>query len=173
MQASNVRVPARIRVSATVALAVAIVAAATTAAAADRAKGSIALGKHSGTISHVVMVRGPDAMDPGRSVLRLYFSANDISAKVKACKTMSCADQALVDGASVDYGSASHLGYWVGLNGQLAQHSGGTGHDAFKLTTDKPDHLAGSLHIDDSGMGGAKVDAEFDATLAATMASAN
>ena len=173
MQASNVRVPARTRVSATVALAVAIVGAATTAAVADHAKGSITLGKHSGTISHVVLVRGPDAMDPSHSVLRLYFSADDVGAKIKACKTMSCADQALVDGASVDYSSATHLGYWVGLNGQLAQYSGGTRHDAFKLTADKPDHLAGTLHIDDSSMGGAKVDVDFDATLAATMTKAH
>jgi hypothetical protein len=54
------------------------------------------------------------------------------------------------------------------LNGGLAQYSGGTRADAFALSTNTADHLAGKLHIDDAAMGGAKIDADFDAALANT-----
>jgi hypothetical protein len=142
------------------------------ASAADRASGSIMLGKHRADVAHATLVRGPDEMNPGATVLRLYLSAKDAGAAIKACKTLSCADQAAGDGASVDFGDASHLGYAVQLDGGLAQYSGGTTRDAFKLTASQPDHLAGTLSIDDAAMGGAKVDAAFDATLAATFKSA-
>jgi hypothetical protein len=142
-----------------------------TASAADRASGSIAFGKHAATIAHATLVRGPDEMDPSRTILRLYLSSGDIGAKIKTCKTLSCADLALGDGASVDFGDAPHLGYAVELNGGLAQYSGGTDRDAFKLTTNRPDRLAGKLHIDDAAAGGAKIDADFDAALANTFKS--
>lgn len=141
------------------------------AVAADHAKGTIALGKASATIAHAVLVRAPDEMDPGRTILRLYLSPDDIGAKIKACKTLSCADQSLGDGATVDYADAPHLGYWVRLHGGLVQHSGGTDASAFALTANQADHLAGKLHVDDTQMGGPKIDAEFDATLAATFGS--
>ena len=57
------------------------------------------------------------------------------------------------------------------MNGGLAQYSGGTDASAFALSTNKPDHLAGKLHIDDVSMGGAKIDADFDLTLINTFKS--
>lgn len=145
-----------------------LLAAAATASAADRAGGSIVLGKHTASVQHAVLVRGPDEMRDGKTLLRLYLSSADIAAAIKACKTLSCADAALTDGAAVDFSDASHLGYWVALNGGRAQYSGGTSQDAFKLSANTADHLAGKLHIDDAAMGGAKVDADFDASLAST-----
>jgi hypothetical protein len=139
--------------------------------AADRGSGSIALGKHTATIQHAALVRGPDEMDPSKTILRLYLGASDMSQKIKACKTLSCADEALEDGAAVDFADASHLGYWVRVNGGLAQYSGGTEPSAFALTTKAADHLAGKLHIDDAAMGGAKIDADFDAAVIATFKS--
>lgn len=133
--------------------------------AAGKAAGTLAFKSWSGVIKHAVLVRGPDEMEPEKNVLRLYLSTDDIGAKITACKTLSCADQALGDGAMVDFGDSRHLAYAVRLNGSRAQYSGGTDADAFELTTNTPDHLAGALHIDDSGAGGAKVDAEFDLTL--------
>ena len=111
------------------------------------------------------MVRGPDEMEAGRTVLRIYLSSADIGAKIKACKTLSCADNALEDGAMVDYGDARHLAYAVRLDGERVQYSGGTDPDAFTLSTNKPDHLAGKLHIDDGAAGGAKIDATFGVEL--------
>jgi opacity protein-like surface antigen len=146
-------------------------AASTAALAADRASGTISFQGHAGAIKHAWMVRGPDEMDAARTVLRIYLSSADIGTKIKACKTLSCADNALEDGAMVDYGDARHLAYAVRLDGERVQYSGGTGADAFALSTNKPDHLAGKLHIDDSAAGGAKVDADFDLGLANTFTS--
>jgi hypothetical protein len=120
---------------------------------------------------YATLVRGPDEMDESRTVLRIYLSSADIGAKIKACKTLSCADKALEDGAMVDFGDGRHLAYAVRLNGARAQYSGGTDADAFELTTTQPDHLAGKVHIDDSAAGGAKVDAQFDLTLSSTFTS--
>jgi hypothetical protein len=145
--------------------ALALALACTAAIAADHGTGSIVLNKKTAAIQHAALVRGPDEMQPSRSILRLYLSTADMSGKIKACKTLSCADQALEDGATVDYGDAPHLAYWIHVNGGLAQYSGGTDASAFTLTTNQPDHLAGKLHIDDTSMGGAKVDADFDLTV--------
>jgi hypothetical protein len=139
--------------------------------AADKASGAVALRSFSAAIKHAYMVRSPDEMDPSTTILRLYLSSADIGAAIKACKTLSCADAALTDGAMVDYSSASHLSYAVRLHGERAQYSGATDGSAFNLTTNAPDHLAGTLHIDDSARAGAKVDADFDLELTNTFMS--
>jgi hypothetical protein len=148
--------------------AILLLLATAAARAADHASGTLALGSAQGAISHAVMVRAPDEMDASRSILRIYLSADDISAKVRACRTLACADAALGDGAMVDYSDASHLPYAVRLGHQLKQYSGATDQDAFALATKSPDHLAGKLHVDDGAMGGATIDADFDLAVSAT-----
>ena len=140
-------------------------AASTAALAADSASGTISFQGHSGAITHAWMVRGPDEMEAGRTVLRIYLSSADIGAKIKACKTLSCADGAIEDGAMVDYGDARHLAYAVRLDGERVQYSGGTDPGAFALSKNMPDQLAGTLHIDDAAAGGAKIDATFGVEL--------
>ena len=78
----------------------------------------------------------------------------------------------LEDGVKVDYSDARHLGCAVKFNGQRVQYSGGTDGEAVKLTIDTPGRLVGTLRIDDSAVGGAKVDADFDLTLMNTFKSA-
>ena len=134
----------------------------------DKVSGSAALKTFKASLKFAYMVRSPDEMDPSQSILRIYLSSADIGAAIKACKTLSCADHVLTDGAMVDYSDASHLAYAVRLNGERAQYSGGTHGDAFTLTTNNPDQLAGTLHIDDTAMGGATVDADFDLGLTNT-----
>lgn len=146
-------------------------AASTLALAGDTAGGTVNFQAAKGTVKHGFLVRGPDEMDPSKTVLRLYLSSADIGAKIKAAKTFSEADNALEDGAMVDYSDAPHLAYAIRLNGERVQYSGGTSGEAFALTSNKPDHLAGKLHIDDSASGGAKVDATFDLTLMKTFTS--
>ena len=136
--------------------------------AADKVTGTVALKTFNAPVKFAYMVRSPDEMDDSKSILRIYLSSADIGAAIKACTTLSCADHALSDGAMVDYSDAEHLAFAVRLNGERAQYSGGTHGDAFALTTNKPDHLTGKLHIDDTAMGGAKVDADFDLGLTNT-----
>ena len=133
--------------------------------AGDSASGTISFKAAKATVKYGFLVRGPDEMDPGKTVLRLYLSSVDIGARIKAAKTFSDADNALEDGAMVDFGDARHLAYAARLNHELVQYSGGTDQEAFTLTTNKPDHVAGKVHIDDTASGGAKVDANFDLTL--------
>jgi hypothetical protein len=151
--------------SVTTALAMLALASAN-AAMAGEAKGNITLGAATMQITQVFLVTGPDEFDPSKSISRLYLTNTDLGAKLAGCTTLACADAAMGDGAMVDYGAASHLAYAVRLDGQMKQYSGSTDASAFELTTDAPAHLAGTLAIDDSAMGGAKVDAEFDASLA-------
>ena len=148
-----------------------LLATSTLALAADSASGTVNFKTATSAVKHGWLVRGPDEMDPSKTILRIYVSSVDIGAKIKACKTLSCADSALTDGAMVDFSDARHLGYAVRLNGERVQYSGGTDGDAFTLTTSKPDHLAGKLHIDDAAVGGAKVDAVFDLSLVNTFTS--
>jgi hypothetical protein len=55
----------------------------------------------------------------------------------------------------------------------MAQYSGGTDQDAFRLKINQPDHLAGHLHVDDTATGGPMIDADFDATVAVAVKSAD
>lgn len=139
--------------------------------AVDIASGTVAMGTTKVSIRHAWMVRGPDERDPQQTVLRIYLSSTDIGARIKACATIACADAALEDGAMVDFGDASHLAYAVRLNGARIQYSGGTDAEAFTLSTRTSDHLTGSLHIDDTGRGGAQVIADFDLALSRSFTS--
>jgi hypothetical protein len=148
--------------------AAAMLLIASTGHAGEKISGSVKFKTWSSAVKFAWMVRSPDEMDASKSILRIYLSSADIGGKIKACKTLSCANLALEDGVMVDFSDARHLAYAVKLNGQRAQYSGGTNGDAFKLSTNKPDHLAGKLHIDDASVGGANVDAEFDLMLTNT-----
>jgi hypothetical protein len=139
--------------------------------ASDSASGTITFKTGKCAVKYGWLVRGPDEMDPSKTVLRIYLSSVDAGAKIKACKNLSCADNALKDGAMVDFSDAGHLAYAVRLNGERLQYSGGTHGEAFTLTTSEPNHLVGKLHIDDTAADGAKVDATFDLTLVNTFAS--
>lgn len=110
-------------------------------------------------------------MDPSETVLRIYLSSVDIGGKIKACKTLSCADKSLTDGATVDLSAVRNLAYAVRLNGERLQCSGGTHGEAFTLTTSEPNHHEGKLHTDDTAADGAKVDVTFDLMLTNTFAS--
>ena len=78
--------------------------------AGDSASGTISFKGGKGVIKYGFLVRGPDEMDPSKTVLRLYLSSADIGAKIKACKTLSCADNALSDGAMVDFADVGGAG---------------------------------------------------------------
>jgi len=149
-----------------------LLAISTLASAADKVSGSVTLKTTVSTVKYAFLVRGPDEMNAGKTLLRIYLSSADIGAKIKACKTLHCADVTLEDGAMVDFSDASHLNYSVKLNSQRTQYSGATNGEAFTLATHTPDHLVGKLHIDDSAADGAKIDADLDLTLVSTFTTA-
>jgi hypothetical protein len=124
------------------------------------------------TLKHVWLVKGPDAVDPKKIIRKLIFAADDIGAKVAACKTMSCTDADLGSGMTVDLDAGPRLNYWVVLDGQRVQYSGTAKPEALKLTTDSPARLAGKLAIDDVAAGGPKIDVEFDTPLTQEMKAA-
>jgi len=149
--------------------AVALVAAAAlvpAAATADPASGTINYQSKAGPIvvnvANVYMVKGPDAVS-GKTIRQLIFTSADIGAKLQACASMSCASGNVTEGMTVDLDAGPRLNYWVVGNGQKVQYSGTAKPDeTLKLSADTPEHLAGTLTIDDGATGGAKVNVKFD-----------
>ena len=146
-------------------LAVSVVAPPAGHGAAGEAKGTLS---HKGkvvTLTRAYLVTGPDAVDPKRMVRRIILSAKDVGAKVRACETMGCATDGVMEGLVVDLDGGPRLNYWMTLNDQLVQHSGTKPPAALKASADEPKRLAGKLSFDDTAALGPKVDVEFDATL--------
>jgi len=151
--------------------AVALVAAAALVPAAvhaDPASGTINYQSKAGPIvvnvANVYMVKGPDAVS-GKTIRQLIFTSADIGAKLQACASMTCASGNVTEGMTVDFDVGPRLNYWVVGNGQKVQYSGtAKPGETLKLSADTPEHLAGTLTIDDGAMGGAKVNVKFDTT---------
>jgi hypothetical protein len=141
-------------------------------AADGTAKGTVVYKDNKAAIKHVWLVKGPDAVDPKKTIRRLVFSAADIGAKVKSCKTMSCVDSDLNEGVTVDLDAGPRLNYWVALKGQRVQYSGTAKPESLQATANTPAKVAGKLTIDDSKAGGGKIDIDFDAPLLAELKSA-
>ena len=154
----------------------ALVAAPAALAAGGTAKGTLAYKAKSGPITvapkYAYLVKGPDAVEPGKTIRKLIFSTTDLGARIDACKTMSCTDADLGEGMTVDLDAGPRLNYWVVLNGQRIQYSGTEPPASLKLTTDTPQRLAGTLAFDGTAAGGAQVAIEFDTPLVKEMAKA-
>jgi hypothetical protein len=139
------------------------------AAAGGTAKGTLTYKSKSGVITmtpkFAYLVKGPDAVDPGKVIRHLIFSPTDLGAKIEACTTMSCTDSGLGSGLTVDLDAGPRLNYWVVLNDQRVQYSGTEPPAALSLTTNTPARLAGKLVFDGAAMGGPQVDIEFDVPL--------
>ena len=76
------------------------------------------------TLKHAWLFKGPDAGETKKIIRKLILSADDIGAKVAACKTMRCTDPDLNSGMTVDLDAGPRLNYWVVLDNQRVQHSG-------------------------------------------------
>lgn len=116
-------------------------------------------------LKYVWLVKGPYSFNPKIIIRRLIFSAADVGAKIAACKTMTCTEAELGNGITLDLNPGPRLTYWVSLNDQRVQYSGTVAPRALRLATDTPTRLAGTLLIDNTDAGGAKVEVEFDAPL--------
>jgi len=137
-------------------------------ASADPATGTISYQSKAGSIvvevKNVYLVKGPDEVS-GKVIRRLVFSSADLNAKIKACAEMSCADGNLTEGLTVDFDAGSRINYWFVGNAQRVQYSGTAKPEAAQLSVDTPQRLAGKLSLDDGGVGGAKANIDFNATL--------
>lgn len=139
------------------------------AVGAETASGTINYQSKAGALAinaaNVYLIKGPDAIS-GKMIRELIFSPADIGAKLQACATMSCASGSVTEGMTIDFDVGPRLNYWVVGNGQKIQYSGTAKPEAtLKLTTDTAQRLAGTLVIDDSTAGGAKVNVKFDAPV--------
>lgn len=122
-------------------------------------------------IKSAYFIAGPDGFDSGKKIRRLIFTTNTLDDKIKSCGAMNCVDQ-YIEGLQVDLDAAPRLLYWISLNNQLVQYSGTAQNEFLTLTTDSPDHLAGTLKFDQSASGGPAVDVTFDAKLLKTFTKA-
>lgn len=123
------------------------------------------------SIKSAYFIAGPDGFDSGKKIRRLIFSTASLDDKIKSCGAMNCVDQ-YIEGLQVDLDAAPRLLYWISLNNQLVQYSGTAQNEFLTLTSDSPDHLAGTLKFDQSASGGPVVDVTFDAKLVKTFAKA-
>jgi len=150
-----------------------ILSAAALAAAVGTAKGTATYKSKKGpvtvTFTHAALVVGPDVIS-GKPMRRLVLSTKDVSAAIKACESMmSCSNGGIEEGMTVDFLGEPRLGFWFVANGQLIQHSGVIKPEVATLSTDRPDHLAGTLTFDQSASGGPSVAVSFDASLVKTL----
>src|SRR5262245_34436445 len=84
--------------------------------AAD-ASGTLNYEGRQAALKYAWLVTGRDDMAAGTTVRDLVLSANDIGAKLEACRTFSCTDGSVTEGMTVEFGDARGSNYWVALNG--------------------------------------------------------
>ena len=130
--------------------------------AVDTAGGNLSYKGRTAALKYAWLATGPSDMEPGKTVRRLVLSSTDIGAKLQACKTFSCTDGSVTEGATVDFTGGPRLNYWTAMNGQKIQYSGTARPETFAARVNDAGHLAGRLAIDDTAAGGPKLDAEFD-----------
>jgi hypothetical protein len=133
---------------------------------AANARGSVVYGARTAPIAHAYLIHGPDAVDPKKKLRRLVLSTAEIGPKVAGCSTMACVDDALADGVEIDFDAGPRLNYWLVLEAKKVQYSGTADPAAFAAKRNDGRRIAGRISIDDSGAGGPKIDATFDAPIA-------
>jgi len=114
----------RLRPVVTAAVALGVTAALSMpAAAAGEAKGTVTSKARTVDVKYAYLVKGPDAVTK-QTIRRLILSATDLSAKIAACKTMSCTDSDLGNGLSVVLEGGPRIFFWMVMNDQKIQYSG-------------------------------------------------
>ena len=141
------------------------IAFATAAAGADTVSGTLKYKDKRTALKYAWLVTGPNDLDNDKTVRRLVLSESDIGPQLQACQTFACTNAEVNEGMTVDFAGGPRLRYWIAINFQTTQYSGTAGIETFTARGNDPQRLAGKLHIDDLGAGGAKVDAEFDVAL--------
>jgi hypothetical protein len=115
--------------------------------------------------THAFLIKGPDVADQRKMLRRVLLTTSDIGAKLKACETMACVDDAFTEGLQVDWDAGPRLNYWLQLADQLIQYSGTLEPQAFTSKESTAKRIAGKLSFDGTPASGPKVDVEFDAPI--------
>lgn len=148
------------------AFAVALIAfaAPSFAASSDSAKGTLTVQGEDKPIrvelTHAYYITGPDQFDPKKTTRRIIFASEDVRAAIDACDEASCAMHVFNDGMTLEMDDTSSVRYWAHV--RPMQYSGVLERSTLALGTDKPDRLAGTLKLANSGVSTTIV---FDATL--------
>ena len=133
------------------------------AAGGDSAKGTLTLQGEDKPVSveltHAYYITGPDQFDPKKTTRRIIFAGADVRAAIEACDEASCAMHAFNDGMTIEMDDTS-VRYWAHV--RPMQYSGMLERSALALGADKPDRLAGTVKLANSGVTTTIV---FDATL--------
>ncbi len=111
-------------------------------------------------IAHAYLVTGGDSLAPTKVTRRLIFTATDVSRVIKACADADCAMYSIEEGMWIQLDDPTTLSWHAHIKSN--QVGGMTSRSGLVLTTDKPDHLAGTITLDTMGV---KTRIEFDAPL--------
>ena len=142
------------------------------AAAPGEAKGSFVHKGKTIALKYAAFVKGPDTVDPKKTIRRLVLSPTDVTAALKACNAMTCGDGGITEGMTVDLDADNRVNYWMVYNGQKVQYSGSKPLSVLTVSASDAKHLAGTLSFDDTAPGGPKVEVEFDAVFVKEIKSA-
>ena len=151
---------------ATLTIAMLLIASVANAQQGGSAKGTLTLqgsdGPLSVTFAHAYYITGPGSFDNTQKERRIVFTAEDHATAITECAAYRCAQLALIDGLTFFLADQDMANWWAHV-GQT-QMSGTAIGSALNLSSDSPDHLAGTFKI---GGGGASATATiaFDAKL--------
>jgi hypothetical protein len=152
------------RVSAAFAVAATTFASPSFAEGRDSAEGTLVVPTEDKPLSvdlkYAYVVVGPDTFDAEKTTRRLVFAAEDLRARIEACKGIRCAVTMSSDGLVLDLDEAGSSSYWAHV--QPMQYAGSVDSGGLVLRTDKPGRLAGTLKIDNARV---TTTTAFDATL--------
>jgi len=136
-------------------------------AASDSAQGALVVQAQEKPLSvdlkYAYFLIGPDLFEANKTTRRVVFSADDLRATIEACTEVRCATLISNDGLVLELDDAGSASYWAHV--QSTQYTSSVDAAGLVLRIDKPDRLAGTLKIDDSGVT-ARI--TFDATRVRT-----
>lgn len=136
-------------------------------AAGGTANGTIKLKDKTVDIKYAYMVKAPDNFEPEKTVSTVILTPTDISDKIEACDSASCAT-ALTEGMTIgreDFGSTTRVVYWVVADDGMKQFSGNESLSSLELSADTDEKMAGKFSVDTSAIDGPAIKVEFDAPI--------
>ncbi len=114
-------------------------------------------------LQHAYLIAGDKN---GTKVRMVILSAVDIKDKITAANSLMSASAKLREGISFELDETMpFVGYWMAIADQSMQMSAPLDAKLFQTTASTPQRVAGKAAFDQSGSGGPKVEASFDATL--------